>query len=73
MSKSKPIAAKTQRTSRDAVTGEMQTTVLDAVQRALERIVAFIDRERLKLSNDDAARLAALLEAELKKMQPHQG
>lgn len=67
----KPIVEKTVRIQEDQVTHELVVTKLDAVEKARQRIIAAIDRERILLSNADAEELARRVQAELAKMIPY--
>lgn len=67
--KGKRIVAKTERVQRDAVTGELEVTILDAEQKAYERCCQAIDGQMIALS--DAApceRLARRLLARIGQM-----
>jgi hypothetical protein len=67
----KPIRPRTVRVRRDPVTGELETTVLDSVQRAYERVHAAIDREMLQLDAPARERLAARVVDLAEGMRPH--
>ncbi len=72
MSKKKQrLQQPTVRVSRDAVTGVIESTVLDDVQRNLELCTAFVETRMLTLGNADVHRLAAKLQEWLRKMVPH--
>lgn len=67
----KDIKRKDVRVSRDAVTGKLETVVLDSVQLAFERCTQVIENKMLELPNGDVHRLAAKLAGWLAKMVPH--
>lgn len=72
MGKSKiPLHEKTERRWRDAVTGELCTLQLDAVQMALERTYGALERELARLSPDEQSRLVARLALKLARCVPH--
>lgn len=47
----KRIAQRTERVSRNPVTGEIETVVLDAVHRSLELIANVVENQMLKLDS----------------------
>lgn len=59
------------RVSENPVSHELEHVVLDAPQKAFERICAFADAEARKLSNGDAMKLGALLQEYGRRMQRH--
>jgi hypothetical protein len=67
----KDIKRKDVRVSRDAVTGKLESVVLDAVQLAFERCTQVIEGKMLELPNADVHRLAKKLADWLARMQPH--
>lgn len=68
---SKPITEKTHRRVENPVTHEIEVTILDGVQKALERIHQTLDREMLPLSNDDCGRLVERVRTLLDGMVPN--
>lgn len=71
MSKPKPVLMPSVRIVRDPVSGKLESTYLDDVQKAFERLVAQIDGAMLPLSTADQHRLAARLIERVGQMVPH--
>lgn len=69
----KRFVPKTVRVSQDAVTGETVVVPLTPRRLALDRVVQFIDRERLKYSNAEAAALVRDVVQACAAMLPHVG
>jgi hypothetical protein len=62
------------RVARDAVTGKLESTVLDAVQLSFEKIIAHVDGMMLRLPSDaDRDRLARYLIERIERMKMPEG
>ncbi len=59
------------RVSQNAVTGELEHTIIDDVQKAFERVASVMESEAMKLSISDARRYKDKLAGVLALMYPH--
>jgi hypothetical protein len=67
----KRIEERTVRVQENQVTHKLETTILDDVERAFERIVQTVDGQMLKLGTADRDRLARKVIERVGRMLPH--